>query len=213
MYVKAFTFNPFQENTYLIYDETLEALIIDAGCIFDQEKQALLQYINEYHLELKRVINTHLHLDHQFGNRFLFDNFGIKPEAGAEDEFLLENVVAQARSFGFQMEEEAQPLGAYIIENQEIKFGNTVLKSLHVPGHSPGSFAFYSEKENVIFVGDVLFKDSIGRTDLVKGDYKTLRLSIKNQLLPLPDSVIVYSGHGSSTTIGDEKRNNPYLQI
>ncbi len=213
MYIKTFAFNPFQENTYLLYDETREALIIDAGCLFDHEKLKLIQVMKEHDLELKRVINTHLHLDHQFGNRFLFETFSIKPEAGIEDEFFLENVVAQARSFGFKIEEEAQPLGAYIIENQEIKFGNTVLKSLHVPGHSPGSFAFYSENDNAVFVGDVLFKGSIGRTDLVKGDVDTLILSIKNQLLPLPDSVIVYSGHGLSTTIGAEKRTNPFLQI
>lgn len=213
MYIKTFVFNPFQENTYLLYDETREALIIDAGCLFDHEKQELLQFMKEHDLKLKRVINTHLHLDHQFGNRFLFDTFGIKPEAGIEDEFLLENVVTQARSFGFKIEEEAQPLGAYIIENQEIKVGNTVLKSVHVPGHSPGSFAFYAENDRAVFVGDVLFKGSIGRTDLVKGNFDTLILSIKNQLLPLPDSVIVYSGHGLSTTIGAEKRTNPFLQI
>lgn len=213
MYIKTFVFNPFQENTYLLYDETREALIIDAGCLFDHEKQELLQFMKEHDLKLKRVINTHLHLDHQFGNRFLFDTFGIKPEAGIEDEFLLENVVTQARSFGFKIEEEAQPLGAYIIENQEIKVGNTVLKSVHVPGHSPGSFAFYAENDGTVFVGDVLFKGSIGRTDLVKGNFDTLILSIKNQLFTLPDSVIVYSGHGLSTTIGAEKRTNPFLQI
>ncbi len=211
MTIKQFTCNPFQENTYIVYDETNEAVIIDAGCIFDAEKQALTQFITDNQLRIKHVLNTHLHLDHQFGNKFLYDTYGLKPEAHQEDEFLLENVVAQAKSFGFPINEKAQELGDYIVENQEIVFGNSTLKAIHVPGHSPGSVAFYCEKENLIFVGDVLFLGSIGRTDLAKGDYSTLILSITKKMLPLPDSTVVYSGHGPATTIGYEKQNNPYL--
>ena len=211
MTIKTFTFNPIQENTFLVYDETLEAVVIDAGCISKIEKRALQQYIENNNLILKRVLNTHLHFDHQFGNRFLFDTFGIEPEAGKEDEYLLENVIAQTRSFGMDVDEEAQPLGGYITENQEIKFGNTTLKAFHVPGHSPGSMAFYVEKEGVLFAGDVLFRGSIGRTDLPGGDYATLIRSITEKLLPLPDSTVVYSGHGPQTTIGFEKKNNPFL--
>ena len=211
MTIKTFTFNPFQENTYLLFDETKEAVIIDAGCIFDAEKQTLKKYIEDNSLTVKRIINTHLHLDHQFGNKFLFQTYSIKPEACQEDEFLLETVVAQARSFGFPIDEEAESLGEYIIENQEIKFGNSSLIAIHVPGHSPGSMAFYSEKDGVLFAGDVLFQGSIGRTDLVKGDYATLISSITKKLLPLPDSTIVYSGHGPSTTIGEERQYNPFL--
>jgi len=211
MTIKTFTFNPIQENTFLVYDETLEAVVIDAGCISKIEKRALQQYIENNNLILKRVLNTHLHFDHQFGNRFLFDTFGIEPEAGKEDEYLLENVIAQTRSFGMDVDEEAQPLGGYITENQEIKFGNTTLKAFHVPGHSPGSMAFYDEKEGVLFAGDVLFRGSIGRTDLPGGDYATLIRSITEKLLPLPDSTVVYSGHGPQTTIGFEKKNNPFL--
>jgi len=211
MTIKTFTFNPIQENTFLVYDETLEAVVIDAGCISKIEKRALQQYIENNNLILKRVLNTHLHFDHQFGNRFLFDTFGIEPEAGKEDEYLLENVIAQTRSFGMDVDEEAQPLGGYITENQEIKFGNTTLKVFHVPGHSPGSMAFYDEKEGVLFAGDVLFRGSIGRTDLPGGDYATLIRSITEKLLPLPDSTVVYSGHGPQTTIGFEKKNNPFL--
>ncbi|MDD3321488.1 MAG: MBL fold metallo-hydrolase [Paludibacter sp.] len=211
MTIKTFTFNPFQENTYLLYDETNEAVIIDAGCIFDAEKQLLKKFIEENNLIVKCLINTHLHLDHQFGNKFVTETFGIKPQAHIEDEFLLDNVEAQARSFGFPINEEAQPLGSYIVENQEIQFGNSSLIAIYVPGHSPGSLAFYSEKDGVLFAGDVLFKGSIGRTDLVKGDYATLILSITKKLLPLPDSTTVYSGHGPATTIGYEKVNNPYL--
>jgi len=211
MTIKTFTFNPIQENTFLVYDETLEAVVIDAGCISKIEKRALQQYIENNNLILKRVLNTHLHFDHQFGNRFLFDTFGIEPEAGKEDEYLLENVIAQTRSFGMDVDEEAQPLGGYITENQEIKFGNATLKVFHVPGHSPGSMAFYDEKEGVLFAGDVLFRGSIGRTDLPGGDYATLIRSITEKLLPLPDSTVVYSGHGPQTTIGFEKKNNPFL--
>lgn len=211
MTIKTFTFNPFQENTYLVYDETNEAVIIDAGCLQNAEKQSIKKFFDDNNLTLKRVINTHLHLDHQFGNKFIYNTYGIKPEASIEDEFLLDNVIAQARSFGFPIEEDAQDLGGYITENQEIKFGNSTLVSIHVPGHSPGSLAFYSEKDGVIFSGDVLFQGSIGRTDLPQGDYATLILSITKKLLPLPDSTIVYCGHGPSTTIGFEKKNNPYL--
>ena len=211
MTIKTFTFNPFQENTYLVFDETSEAVVIDAGCLQAGEKQILTRFIEDNKLTLKRVLNTHLHLDHQFGNKFLFDTYGIAPEACIEDEFLLDNVVAQARSYGFPVTEEAQPLGAYIIENQEITFGNSSFKAIHAPGHSPGSMVLYSEKDGVMFAGDVLFQGSIGRTDLPKGDYASLILAITKKLLVLPDSTVVYCGHGPSTTIGYEKKNNPYL--
>lgn len=211
MTIKTFTFNPFQENTYLVFDETNEAVIIDAGCLQAGEKQVLTRFIEDNKLTLKRVLNTHLHLDHQFGNKFLFDTYGIAPEACVEDEFLLENVVAQARSYGFPVTEEAQPLGAYITENQEITFGSSCLKAIHAPGHSPGSMVLYSEKDGIMFAGDVLFQGSIGRTDLPKGDYASLILAITKKLLVLPDSTVVYCGHGPSTTIGYEKKNNPYL--
>jgi len=211
MTIKTFTFNPIQENTYLVYDETNEAVVIDAGCVSEIEKRALKNYIENNNLTLKRVLNTHLHFDHQFGNKFLFTTYGIKPEAGKEDEYLLENVIAQTRSFGMSVDEEAQSIGSYITDNQEIKFGNTTLVALHVPGHSPGHMAFYDQKDGILFAGDVLFRGSIGRTDLPKGDYATLILSITNKLLPLPDSTVVYSGHGPSTTIGFERKNNPFL--
>jgi len=211
MTIKTFTFNPIQENTYLVYDETNEAVVIDAGCASDIEKRALKNYIDDNDLTLKRVINTHLHFDHQFGNKFLYDTYGILPEACKEDEYLLEEVVAHVRSFGLDIKEEAQPLGGYLTENQIIKFGNTSFVTYFVPGHSPGSVAFYDEKDGVLFAGDVLFRGSIGRTDLPQGDYGTLIESITNKLLPLPDSTVVYSGHGPSTTIGFEKKNNPFL--
>lgn len=211
MTIKTFTFSPFQENTYLVFDETHEAVLIDAGCFNESEQLQLKNYILENNLILKRLLNTHLHLDHQFGNRFVTDTYGLKPEAAKEDEFLIAKMLTQARMFGLPFSGEAQELGAYIEDNQEICFGNSKFIALHVPGHSPGSMAFYCENDGVLFAGDVLFNGSIGRTDLEQGDYATLIRSIQNRLLPLPDSTVVYSGHGPSTTIGNEKVNNPFL--
>lgn len=211
MTIKTFTFNPFQENTYLVWDETNEAVLIDAGMLFDNEKVLLKKFIEENNLTLKRVLNTHLHLDHQFGNKFMFDAFGIAPEAGEEDEFLLATANSQAEMFGLPYTETPQGLNGYISDNQTIKFGNSEFTAFHTPGHSPGSYCLYSEKAGVVFVGDVLFSGSIGRTDLPKGDYATLIHSIQEKLLPLPDSTVVYSGHGPATTIGEEKQSNPFL--
>ena len=211
MTIKTFTFSPFQENTYLVFDEIHEAVLIDAGCFNESEQLQLKNYILENNLILKRLLNTHLHLDHQFGNRFVTDTYGLKPEAAKEDEFLIAKMLTQARMFGLPFSGEAQELGAYIEDNQEICFGNSKFIALHVPGHSPGSMAFYCESDGVLFAGDVLFNGSIGRTDLEQGDYATLIRSIQNRLLPLPDSTVVYSGHGPSTTIGNEKVNNPFL--
>ena len=209
--VKSFVFSPFQENTYILHDETNEAVIIDPGCFFEGEKLSLKKYIDENKLTLKRVLNTHLHLDHQFGNKYIYDTFGVKPEACKNDEFLLHNISVKALNFGLKYDEIVQEIGFYITDNQIINFGNTLLTALFCPGHSQGSMVFYCEKDNVMFAGDVLFRGSIGRTDLEQGDYAILIKSITNKLLPLPDSTIVYSGHGPSTTIGYEKVNNPYL--
>lgn len=211
MNIKVFPFNPLQENTYLIWDETNEAAVIDAGMLFDKEKERLKRFIGENNLVVKRVLNTHLHLDHQFGNKFLFDTYGIMPEAGADDEFLLDTVHLSAKNWGLSYTEPVQHPGAYITENQKINFGKTSLIAYHTPGHSPGSYSFYSKEEGIVFVGDVLFKGSIGRTDFVRGDYATLIKSIQDKLLILPDETVVYSGHGHSTTIGSEKQYNPFL--
>ncbi|MEZ7866336.1 MAG: MBL fold metallo-hydrolase [Paludibacteraceae bacterium] len=211
MNVKVFPFNPLQENTYLIWDETGEAAVIDAGMLFDKEKERIKRFIEENQLTLKRVINTHLHFDHQFGNKFLHETYGIMPDAGAEDEFLLDSAHLVAKNWGIPYSESVQRPGNYITDNQIINFGNTSLIALHTPGHSPGSYSFYCEEAGMVFAGDVLFNGSIGRTDFVRGDYATLIKSIENKLLTLPDETIVYCGHGPSTTIGYERQNNPYL--
>lgn len=211
MNVKVFPFNPLQENTYLIWDETGEAAVIDAGMLFDKEKERIKRFIEENQLTLKRVINTHLHFDHQFGNKFLHETYGIMPDAGAEDEFLLDSAHLVAKNWGIPYSESVQRPGNYITDNQIIKFGNTSLIAMHTPGHSPGSFSLYCKKAGVVFVGDVLFNSSIGRTDFVKGDYATLIKSIEERLMTLPDETVVYCGHGPSTTIGYERQYNPFL--
>ena len=205
MTIKIFTFNPIQENTYVVHDETGEAIVIDAGCYFDEEKKKLKSYIDEQELTLKRVLNTHLHFDHQFGNKFLFETYGILPEAHPADEFLLQGVVAKAMIYGFPIQEDAQKIGNYLSEHQEIKFGNTLLRCILISGHSPGHLVFYNEKEHILFGGDVLFRGSIGRTDLERGDHATLIKNITEKLLVLPDQTVVYPGHGPATTIGDRK--------
>lgn len=211
MNIKSFTFNLLQENTFLIWDETKEAVVIDAGMMFDQEKQLIKNFIEQNDLTLKRVLNTHLHLDHQFGNKFLFDTYNIAPEAGQEDEFLLAKVHEAAQRWGLPYTEPVQKIGSYITDNQEIKFGNTTFVALHTPGHSPGSHSFYCKEANAVFVGDVLFKRSIGRTDFERGDFDTLINSIEERLFTLPEDTIVYNGHGPTTTIGEEKQYNPFL--
>lgn len=209
--IKTFTFNPIQENTYVVSDETGEAVVIDAGCYFPQEKEALKNYLESEDLTLKLVLNTHLHFDHQFGNRFLFETYGLRPHAHPEDEFLLEKVVTGASIYGFPVTENAMPVGHYLNEGDRITFGKTTFECIHVPGHCPGHLVFHDVENKVLFAGDVLFRGSVGRTDLERGNHSQLITGITEKLLILPDDTRVYSGHGPSTTIGDEKQFNPYL--
>lgn len=212
MKIKEFRCNPFAENTYLLYDETGEAIIIDCGCLFDDEKTIMANFISKNNLTIKHLINTHLHIDHIFGNEWAARTFGVLPQAHQADEFLIEQAVAQARLFGIYEEVKPQALGYYLNEGDLIRFGNQELQILHVPGHSAGSLCFYSEKEGFAIVGDVLFRGSIGRTDLPGGNYAQLINQINSKLLTLPEETTVYSGHGISTTIGQERRTNPFLQ-
>ena len=211
MHIKSFQFNPFQENTYVLSDDTGEAVIIDCGCLSSNEDERLTLYLTTEKLHVKHVLNTHLHLDHSFGNYMVAHTLGVLPEAHRADEFLIGQLIAQSQAFGIQGVIREQPLGGYLQEGDVISFGRTQLEVLHVPGHSPGSLCFYCRAENVIFVGDVLFAGSIGRTDLPKGNYAELITGIQRKLLVLPDETIVYSGHGPATTIGNERVNNPYL--
>ena len=208
--IKTFIFNPFQENTYLLYDESGEAVIIDPGCYAKSEEKQLSTYLEENNLKLKRLLNTHSHIDHILGNRFISEKYKLQVESHQEDEFLIERAKEQAVLFGMQIE--APPtVGKYIDENNAIKFGNSELKIIHAPGHSPGSLVFYNTEQRFMIVGDVLFNQSIGRTDLPGGNLDTLLESIFTKLFPLGDDMKVYSGHGTTTTIGQERISNPFF--
>jgi glyoxylase-like metal-dependent hydrolase (beta-lactamase superfamily II) len=209
--IKVFVFNLIQENTYLLYDETKEAVIIDCGAYLDSEKKHLSYFIRENGLQLKHVLNTHLHFDHTLGNSYLYETYGLKPEYSPKDEAmpgLKEGIVR----FGFSTFK-YDPVFAeqYIEDKANIVFGNTRLKALATPGHSPGSLSFYSEKDACVFTGDALFRLNIGRTDLWKGNYEELIHSIKTKLFTLPDNTVVYPGHEEISTIGEEKQHNPYI--
>lgn len=212
MKIKRFEFNMFPVNCYVISDETGEAAIIDAGCFFPEEQQMLKQYIADNNLTVKHLLNTHLHLDHVFGNPFILREFGLKAEACQHDEFLLAKLPDQCRMFGFSANEAPVGLGHYIEDREIIRFGKTELQAIHVPGHSPGGMVYYSKADACLFSGDVLFQGSIGRADLEGGNFDELIEQISCRLLTLPDETLVYPGHGEPTSIGKEKMENPFFR-
>lgn len=211
MQVKIFEFNYFPVNTYLLYDETGEAVIIDCGCVNPEEEKELSSFIEKNNLKLTHSLFTHLHLDHVFGKAFIAEKYGLQPEAHQEDVKVLPSLEMQGKPFGIKLSAPDIPIGKYITDGEVIRFGNTTLSVIHVPGHSPGSVVFYNEKDGIVISGDVLFYGSIGRTDLWGGNQNQLIDNINRKLLTLPDKTIVYPGHGPKTTIGYEKINNPYI--
>ena len=213
MHIKIFEFNPIAVNTYVLYDETGECVIVDAACFFPNEQQELLSFINENKLVVKHLINTHLHFDHVFGINFIEEQFDVRMKAHKADEFLLATMQQQMAMFGFPANGTYIPtIGEYIDEDDVVEFGNQKLSIMSVPGHSPGSIVFYNKEKDIVVSGDVLFNGSIGRTDLPKGDHNLLIDGIKRKLLTLPTNTVVYPGHGPATTIKDEMRMNPFLQ-
>ncbi|MBO4370163.1 MAG: MBL fold metallo-hydrolase [Paludibacteraceae bacterium] len=213
MFVKRFIFNPIQVNTYLAIDEkSKQCVLIDAGCLEASEQEELATYIRNHDLQLTHVLNTHLHLDHCFGNAFIYRTFGVGPEAHRDDENLLGILKAHAQMFGIDFNDDVQPLHGYLSEGDVISFGESRLSVIHVPGHSRGGLAFYSESDKLLFSGDSLFKNSIGRTDLHGGNYRILVSNLITKIMILPGETDVYPGHGDMTTIEDERLNNPYLQ-
>ena len=211
--VKRLVFSPFQENTFIIYDETGECVIIDPGMLYDNENNELVETINRLKLRPVRVLLTHAHLDHIFGCSFMFKKYGLLPEGHIADEFILENTVIYATQFGIELLENPPKLGKYLDENDKISFGNATIEIIHVPGHSPGSLVYYLPESKNLFSGDVLFQYDIGRTDLAGGNHDQLIKGIKEKLMILPDDVCVYPGHGPKTTIGVERERNPYIKI
>ena len=208
--VTSFTFNAFQENTFVIYDETLSAVVIDPGCNNVNEQSTFEAFIRNQLLKVEMIINTHCHLDHVLGNRFVYDQFSTDLRIHKGEMVVLQNYLQVAALYGIAAEASPPPSG-FLEEGEVVEFGQTSLEVLFTPGHSPASISLYNEKDNYIIGGDVLFKGSIGRTDLPGGDFKTLIESITSKFLSLPDNTIVYPGHGPATTIGEERRNNPFL--
>ena len=210
MQIKKLTFNPIQENMYIIYDDTKECIIIDPGCYFHQEKEELKSFIEENELKPVKLINTHCHLDHICGNKFVAETWKLKLEANKLDEYNLQRSIEAGILYNMPIEP-SPPIEVYLKEGDEIRFGNSHLSILFTPGHSSGSISFYSQEHKFLIAGDVLFRMSIGRTDLPGGDFDILINTIKTKLFVLPKDVIVYSGHGEETTIGYEMKNNPFL--
>ena len=210
VHVKKLTFNDFQENTYLVFDDTNECVIIDPGCYYQSEREMLIQAIKQFKLKPVLLLNTHCHLDHIFGNKFIKDTYKIPFLANKNELPIIESAPTVAGVYGIQFDEVVIP-DKFLNDGDEVTFGNTTLKVLFTPGHSPGSISFYDNENKFVISGDVLFHDSIGRYDFPLSDYDTLMNIIFNKLLTLEDEVKVYSGHGPETFIGREKRNNPFL--
>jgi len=206
----SFAFNPFRENTYLLYDETNECIIIDPGCYTPIEQAEFSTFIENRNLKPVKVINTHCHIDHILGNKYIFERYNLLPQMHKIEKEVMLAAEKFAPAFGIRLEKPPEPKD-FIDENDLITFGKSSLQILFTPGHSPGSLCFYNSGQKFVIGGDVLFYGSIGRTDLPGGDFDTLISSIREKLFPLGDDVTVYPGHGPETTIGFEKANNPFL--
>lgn len=210
MEIACLTFNPFQENTYILYDETSECVVIDPGCYEEWEKEEITGFITKNNLRPVRLLNTHCHIDHVLGNSFIAKTYGLVPEIHALELPLLEATAEYGPGYGLYIDPSPAPL-TVLEDGLELLFGNTRLHLYHTPGHSPGSICFHHKESGRLIGGDVLFQQSIGRTDLPGGDMKTLLESIRNVLFRLDENTVVYPGHGPETTIGFEKSHNPFL--
>ncbi len=212
MQVKKFTFNPWQENSYLLYDETGECAFLDMGCTSDEDYKELDDFIEDKSLTVKYIINTHLHIDHILGNYKLKKAYNVPVLAHENDEFLLENAETFAEQIGFKLQNPPPAIDKYIDEGDELSIGDFKLQMFHIPGHTPGSLVFYNAKDGILLSGDVIFYESIGRTDLIYGNHSALIKGITSKILRLPDDTVVYPGHGPKTTIEHEKCSNPFLK-
>ena len=208
--VKSFVFSPIQENTYLLYNEFNECLIIDPGCYFPEEQDELKAFITQSNLKPWMLLNTHCHLDHVFGNKFVAETYGLTLQLHEKEKVLLDYAPTSGLMYDMPFDNYAGEY-IYLKGGDIVKLGEDELKVIEAPGHSPGHICFYCAKQNFIISGDVLFNRSIGRTDLPGGDHETLLKNIREKLFVLPDETVVYSGHGAVTTIGEEKSENPFL--
>lgn len=212
MEIKKFIVNPIQVNCYLLWDETGEALLIDCGAWFPNEREQIRRFLQTEGLTLKHYLNTHLHFDHIFGNAFVEETFGVKAWASDGDWHWAANIKERVARFGIKYEEDIPTLGRILKDGDEILFGNQRAVAIAVPGHSPGSLAYYLPDHKVVFTGDALFNQSIGRTDFPDSDHRQLLASIREKLFTLPDDTVVYPGHEEKTTIGFEKQYNMFFR-
>ncbi len=210
MNVSLFIVNLFQENTYLLFDETKQAVVIDPGFYSPEDKDTFMSVVEKNKLELKAIYATHCHIDHIIGVNFLKKEFSIPLCASENELYNLERLDQVAELYDFYIGDDVK-IDKYIKEGDDIVFGNSRLKILETPGHTTGHLSFFSPEDNFVLVGDVIFKDTIGRTDLPGGDLDVLINSIFTKILPLGDDVVIYPGHGPYTTIGMERKDNPFL--
>lgn len=211
MKIARLIFNPIQENTYIIWDDTLEAAVIDAGNMNERENEALAKFIADNGLKPKFALNTHGHFDHLLGVDFLREKYGAQLAMSSKDEFLLKGASVSAELFGVKADALPEAIDVDLEGKESIKFGNTELKIIPTPGHTPGHVAFFEPESKVLFTGDTLFRESIGRTDLPGGDYSWIMRSIIENILPLGDDVKIYPGHGETSDIGHESMYNPFV--
>jgi hydroxyacylglutathione hydrolase len=210
LYIKSFTFNPFQENTYLAYDDRGSAVLIDPGCHTESERKELEDFVISKELKVLHLLNTHCHIDHVLGNAWAKNRFGIPLWIHEKEIPVLKSVEVYAPNYGFQGYESTEA-EYFLTEGQEFEVGEELLKVLFVQGHAPGHVAFYHEKSRQCIAGDTLFRGSIGRTDLPGGNHALLLEKIKTQLFSLPAETVIYSGHGPETKVGFEKIYNPFV--
>ena len=208
--LKSFVFSPIQENTYLLYNEFNDCMIIDPGCYFSEEKDELKDFITQSNFKPQMLLNTHCHLDHVFGNKFVAETWGLTLNLHEKEKKLLDYAPTSGLMYNMPFDNYAGDY-IYLKEGDIITLGEDELAVIEAPGHSPGHICFYCAKQNFIISGDVLFNRSIGRTDLPGGNHQTLLKNIREKLFVLPDETVVYSGHGPETTIGEEKKYNPFL--